>query len=131
VPASEQKRDPFAYAIWRVVPSVERGEAINVGVVVYCRRRRFLKALVQVDEERLRALAPDLDLAALRTHLDGLVRIADAAPDAGAISGMDQSDRFGFLTAASSTIVQSSPIHTGFCDDPEATLQRLFSRLVV
>jgi hypothetical protein len=122
--------DAFAYAIWRVVPSVERGEAVNVGVVVYCRRRRFLKALVQVDEERLRALAPGLDVAAVRRHLDGLVRVADGDPAAGAIASMDQSDRFGFLTAAASTIVQASPIHTGFCDDPEATLQRLFSRLV-
>jgi hypothetical protein len=123
--------DAFAYAIWRVVPSVERGEAINVGVVVFCRRRKFLKALVQVDEQRLRALAPGLDLDALRAHLDGLVRVADGAPSAGAIASMDQSDRFGFLTAASSTIVQSSPIHTGFCDDPDAVLARLFSRLVV
>jgi Protein of unknown function (DUF3037) len=123
--------DAFAYAIWRVVPSVERGEAVNVGVVVFCRRRRFLKALVHVDEQRLQALAPDLDVQALRTHLDGLVRVADGDPAGGAIATMDQSDRFGFLTAASSTIVQPSPIHTGFCDDPEATLQRLFRRLVV
>lgn len=123
--------DAFAYAIWRVVPSVERGEAVNAGVVVFCRRRRFLKALVHVDEQRLKALAPDIDLEALRAHLDGLVRVADGDPAAGAIATMDQSDRFGFLTAASSTIVQPSPIHTGFCDDPEATLQRLFSRLVV
>lgn len=123
--------DAFAYAIWRVVPSVERGEAVNAGVVVFCRRRRFLKALVHVDEQRLKALAPDIDLEALRAHLDGLVRVADGDPAAGVIATMDQSDRFGFLTAASSTIVQPSPIHTGFCDDPEATLQRLFSRLVV
>ena len=123
--------DAFAYAIWRVVPSVERGEAVNVGVVVFCRRRRFLKALVQVDEQRLRALAPDLDVAAVAQHLGGLVRVAEGDPSAGAIATMDQSDRFGFLTATSSTIVQASPIHTGFCDDPEATLQRLFRRLVV
>jgi hypothetical protein len=122
--------DAFAYAIWRVVPSVERGEAVNVGVVVYCRRRQFLKALVQVDEQRLRALAPGLDVEALSAHLDGLVRVAAGDASAGAIGSMDQSDRFGWLTAASSTIVQPSPIHTGLCDDPEAVLQRLFSRLV-
>jgi Protein of unknown function (DUF3037) len=122
--------DAFAYAIWRVVPSVERGEAVNAGVVVYCRRRQFLKALVQVDAQRLRALAPDLDLAAVTAHLDGLVRVADGDPSAGAIATMDQSDRFGWLTAQSSTIVQPSPIHTGLCDDPEAILQRLFRRLV-
>jgi hypothetical protein len=123
--------DAFAYAIWRVVPSVERGEAVNAGVVVFCRRRRFLKALVHVDEQRLRALAPGIDLQGLQQHLDGLVRVAAGDPAAGAIAAMDQSDRFGFLTAASSTLVQPSPIHTGFCDDPEATLRRLFERLVV
>jgi hypothetical protein len=129
--ASRENDDAFAYAIWRVVPSVERGEAVNVGVVVFCRRRRFLKALVQVDEQRLRALAPGLDLPALQAHLDGLVRVADGDASAGAVAALDQSDRFGWLTAASSTIVQPSPIHTGLCDDPEQVLQRLFRRLVV
>jgi hypothetical protein len=122
--------DAFQYAIWRVVPSVERGEALNVGVVVYCRRRQFLKARVEVDEERLRALAPGLDVAAVRTHLEGMVRVADGDPAGGAIAAMPQSDRFGWLTAASSTTVQPSPIHTGLCADPEAVLDRLFRRLV-
>jgi hypothetical protein len=122
--------DAFQYAIWRVVPSVERGEALNVGVVVYCRRRQFLKARVLVDEARLRALAPDLDIAAVRTHLDGMLRVADGDPDGGAVAALPQSDRFGWLTAASSTIVQPSPIHTGLCADPEAVLDRLFTRVV-
>jgi hypothetical protein len=122
--------DAFQYAIWRVVPSVERGEALNVGVVVYCRRRQFLKARVEIDDERLHALSPDLDVAAVRTHLEGMVRVADGDPAGGAIAAMPQSDRFGWLTAASSTIVQPSPIHTGLCADPEAVLDRLFRRLV-
>ncbi|HEY6760497.1 MAG TPA: DUF3037 domain-containing protein [Baekduia sp.] len=123
--------DAFQYAIWRVVPSVERGEALNVGVVVYCRRRQFLKARVQIDEDRLRAMSPDIDLDAVRHHLDGMLRVAAGDPAAGAIAALPQSDRFGWLTAASSTIVQPSPIHTGLCDDPEAVLDRLFRRLVV
>jgi hypothetical protein len=127
VPPAEQ--DAFQYAIWRVVPSVERGEALNVGVVVFCRRRRFLEARVQLDDDRLRAF-PDLDVVAVRRHLDGLVRVADGDPAGGAVARLDQSERFGWLTAASSTIVQPSPIHTGLCDDPEAVLDRLFRRLV-
>jgi hypothetical protein len=122
--------DAFQYAIWRAVPSVERGEALNVGVVVYCRRRQFLAARVLVDEERLRALAPGLDVPATRRHLDGMVRIAAGDPAGGAIATMSQSERFGWLTAASSTTIQPSPIHTGLCDDPQAVLDRLYTRLV-
>lgn len=124
------ERDAFQYAIWRVVPSVERGEALNVGVVVFCRRRRFLEARVSLDEARLRALFPGLDVEAVRRHLDGMVRVAAGDPAGGAVARLDQSERFGWLTAASSTIVQPSPIHTGLCDDPEAVLDRLFRRLV-
>jgi DNA-directed RNA polymerase subunit N (RpoN/RPB10) len=122
--------DAFQYAIWRVVPSVERGEALNVGVVVYCRRRQFLAARVLVDETRLHTLSPDLDVDAIRRHLDGMTRVAAGDPDGGAIATMPQSERFGWLTAASSTIVQPSPIHTGLCGDPQAVLDRLYTRLV-
>jgi hypothetical protein len=128
VPPSEQ--NAFQYAIWRVVPSVERGEALNVGVVVFCRRRSFLEARVLLDEDRLRALSPGLDVDAVRRHLDGMVRVAAGDPAGGAVAKLDQSERFGWLTAASSTIVQPSPIHTGLCDDPAAVLDRLFRRLV-
>ena len=127
------ERDAFQYAIWRVVPDVERGESLNAGVVVFCRRRGFLAARAELDEARLRALAggrADLDAATVRRHLDGLVRVAAGDPEAGAIAALPQSERFGWLTAASSTIVQPSPIHTGLCDDPQAVLDRLFARLV-
>jgi hypothetical protein len=122
--------DAFQYAIWRVVPSVERGEALNVGVVVYCRRRQFLAARVLVDDNRLRTLSPELDVDAIRRHLDGMVRVAAGDAAGGAIAAMPQSERFGWLTAASSTIVQPSPIHTGLCGDPHAVLDRLYTRLV-
>jgi hypothetical protein len=128
VPSPED--DAFQYALWRVVPSVERGEAVNVGVVLFCRRRQFLGARILIDDGRLHALAPDLDVAALARHLEGLVRVAEGDPAGGAIAALPQSDRFGWLTAASSTIVQPSPIHTGLCNDPQATLDRLFTRLV-
>jgi hypothetical protein len=122
--------DAFQYAIWRVVPDVERGEAVNIGVVVFCRRRSFLGARVELDEPRLHALAPGLDVAAVRRHVDGLVRVADGDPEAGAVAALPQSERFGWLAAASSTIVQPSAIHTGLSDDPDGLLDRLFERLV-
>jgi hypothetical protein len=122
--------DAFQYAIWRVIPSVERGEALNAGVVVYCRRRQFLAARVLIDERRLNALSPDLDVDAIRRHLEGMVHVAAGDPEGGAIAALPQSERFGWLTATSSTTIQPSPIHTGLCDDPQAVLDRLYTRLV-
>jgi hypothetical protein len=121
---------PFAYLVLRVVPSVERGERLNVGVVVFCRQRRFLGARVHLDEARLAALDPQLDVRELADHLTGLVRVAEGATGAGPIAALDQSDRFGWLAAPSSTIVQPSEVHTGLCEDPARTLQELHARLV-
>ena len=122
--------DEFQYAIWRVVPDVERGEALNAGVVVFCRRRGFLKARIALDDDRLRALNPGTDADAVRRHLEALVRVAAGEPDAGPIAALPPSERFGWLTAASSTIVQPSAIHTGLCDEPQRLLDHLFDRLV-
>jgi hypothetical protein len=124
-------REAFQYAVWRVVPSIERGERVNVGVVVHSRRHRFLGARVLLDHERLLALHPDLDLDALQAHLDGLLRVARGDPEAGAVAALDAADRFGFLTAPSSTVVQPSAVHVGLCDDPEAELEKLFRELVL
>jgi hypothetical protein len=123
-------REVFQYAILRAVPSLPRGEALNVGVVVHSRRHRFLGARTHVDRERLRALDPALDLDALERHLRAVERIAAGDERAGAVARMDRSDRFGWLTAPSSALVQPSPVHTGLCDDPRATLDRLFAELV-
>jgi hypothetical protein len=125
------RREPFSYAIVRVVPAVERGERLNAGVVLFCRPRRFLGARVALDEDRLRALAPGLDPEEVRAHLDAIVRIADGDPAAGPIARMPQSDRFGWLVAPSSTMIQPSEVHTGLCDDPPAGLEHLFQRLVL
>jgi len=122
--------DQFAYAILRVVPRVERGEQLNAGVVLFCRRRRFLAARVGLDERRLAALAPDLDPRSVRAHLDALARIAAGDPAGGAVAALDPSERFGWLVAPSSTIIQPSPVHTGICDDPQTMLDRLFDELV-
>jgi hypothetical protein len=121
---------PFQYAIVRVIPRVERGECLNAGVVLFCRPRRFLAARVALDEARLRALDPDVDLAAVRGHLDALRRIAAGDPAAGPIAALPASERFHWLVAPASTIIQCSPVHTGLTGDPEGELERLLARLV-
>ena len=120
----------FQYAIVRVVPQVERGECINAGVVLFCRAPGFLAARVELDEARLRALAPGVDFDGVRSHLEALVRIAEGAPGAGPIAALPASERFGWLVAPSSTTIQCSPVHTGLTDDPARELEHLVERLV-
>jgi len=129
VPAT--RRSPFAYAIVRVVPHVERGEAINAGVIVGCRPRRFLAARVLLDASRLRALAPDCDEDEIRRHLDAIPRVAAGDPAAGPIAALSQPERFHWLVSPSSTVVQPSDVHTGMTADPAATLEHLFRTLVL
>jgi len=121
---------PFQYAIVRVVPRVERGECVNAGVVLFCRPRRFLAARVELDEARVRAIAPDADLDAVRGHLQAMRRIAAGDREAGPIAALPASERFHWLVAPSSTIIQCSPVHTGLSDDPEGELEHLMARLV-
>jgi len=128
VPAAARK--PFSYAILRVVPRVERGERFNAGVVLFCRQRDFLGIRVALDERRLEALAPGAPAADVRSHLDALVRVAEGDPGGGPIAAMPPSERFGWLVAPSSTIVQPSEVHTGLSEDPAATLEALFTELV-
>jgi hypothetical protein len=122
--------EQFAYAVLRVVPRVERGERFNAGVVLFCRRKRFLAAKVHLDGARLAALAPDADPGQVGAHLGALERIAAGHPDGGALAALEPSERFGWLVAPSSTIIQPSPVHTGLCTDPQAQLDRLFDELV-
>lgn len=121
---------PFQYAVVRVVPRVERGESLNAGVILLCRPRRFLAARVELDPARLRALAPDVEPATIRSHLEGIVRIARGDADAGPIAALTQGERFHWLVAPSSTVIQPSEVHTGLCDDPAQELDHLFERLV-
>ncbi len=121
---------PFQYAVVRVVPRVERGESLNAGVIVLCRPKRFLAARVALDTARLAALAPDVEAATIEAHLQGIVRIARGDPDAGPIAALTQGERFHWLVAPSSTVIQPSEVHTGLCDDPAEELDHLFDRLV-
>ncbi len=126
----DSSASPFTYLILRVVPSVERGECVNVGVVLFCRQRGFLGVRVSLDGARLHVLAPGIAVDELQEHLEALVRVAEGAQDAGPIAALSQSERFGWLAAPSSTIVQASEVHTGLCEDPAETLDGLFGRLV-
>ncbi len=122
---------PFAYAVLRVVPRVERGEFINAGVVLYCQADRFLDARVHLDPARLEALDPGADLEAVRAHLDAVRSVCAGGPEAGAVGRLPLSERFGWLVAPRSTVVQPSPVHTGLTNDPEAELERLLQRMVL
>jgi len=122
--------EAFSYALLRAVPSLARGEAVNVGVVLHSRRFRFLAARCEVDDARLRTLDPGVDVEAVRAHMAMIAGVAAGDPSSGPLAKLDASERFGWIVAPSSTLVQPSPVHTGLTDDPQATLDRLFTTLV-
>ena len=119
-------RDSFDWALIRVVPRVERGECVNAGAIVACATKRYLGARVWLNAAKVRALDPEELEAALAT----IPRIAAGDPSAGPIAGLPHGERFHWLTAPRSAVVQTSPVHTGICDDPEAALADLVERLV-
>lgn len=124
-------REPFQYAVIRVVPRVERGEFVNAGVVLFCRTRSFLELRVELDEARLAALGTDVPVGELREHLGALVQVAAGDERAGAVASLPQSERFHWLVAPSSTVIQTSPVHSGLSEDPSETLERLVRELVL
>jgi hypothetical protein len=126
-----QQKHLFEYAVIRVVPRVEREEFLNIGVILYCAKLKFLQARYLLDETRLHAFCADLDINELREHICSMERICLGDKDAGPIGKLDMASRFRWLTATRSTIVQTSKVHPGFCDDALETLERLFVQLVV
>lgn len=120
----------YDYAIIRLVPRVERGELINVGVILSCPAADFLEARIDLNSSRLLALDPSLDVDAARAHLGVIPRVCRGGPDAGALGGLPQRSRFHWLVSPRSTIIQMSPVHTGRTDDPGKTLQRLLDTMV-
>jgi hypothetical protein len=129
-PDGAAARQPFEYAIVRVIPRVERGEALNAGIVMMCRPLRFLDARTELDEAALLAIAPGCDPRDVREHLGLIERIARGDRDAGPIAALGAPERFHWLVAPSSTIIQPSPVHTGLTADPAATLEHLVATLV-
>lgn len=126
-----QENFSFEYAVIRVVPRVERDEFINVGVVLYCQKKKFLAMKYQLDENRLRAFphAPTLD--ELKPYLEAFREICEGSRDGGPIATLDTGSRFRWLTAQRSTIVQTSRVHPGLTPDPAATLEVLFQKMVL
>jgi hypothetical protein len=125
--------EPFEYAVLRVTPRVERGELVNVGVVVFCRTRSYLGIKLELGERQLaalRALEPDLDVNAIQAHLDSIRRVAAGDEDAGPIARLAAPERFRWLSSPSSTMIQPSDVHGGLTEDPAAELKELFERLV-
>lgn len=124
------ERTSFDYALVRVVPRIERGELMNVGVLLYALKRDFLAARIEVDEARLTALWPGIDLVMVRDHLAAFAKVARGEGDAGPIGRLTQRERWHWLVAPRSTILQVSAVHSGLCEDPERKLEQLFERLV-
>ena len=120
----------FDYAVVRVVPRVDREEFVNAGVILFCRARDFLGARVELDRIRVRALFPGADLATIDEHLLAIPRICEGGDGSGPIGALSLRERFHWLVAPRSTVLQISPVHAGVCDDPARALEHLFERMV-
>jgi hypothetical protein len=120
----------YDYAVIRVVPRVDREEFLNVGIIVSCPAKDFLEARIELDESRLLAFDPTLDIEAIRLYLASIPRICAGGPDAGPIGQLSQRERFHWLVAPRSTIIQTSRVHTGRCTDPDPVSERLLERMV-
>ena len=120
----------YSYAVVRIVPRVERGEFLNVGVILFARTARFLSACIEIDQARLHAFAPNLDVASIERHLQAFVAICEGAAGGGPIARLPLSERFHWLTAPRSAVIQTSPVHVGYGDDPRTALDALCGTLV-
>ena len=125
-----QGKSLYEYAVIRVLPRVDRGEFINVGVIVYCAPFSYLQAECVVDEARLKCFSGSTGLSDIDDHLKAICSICSGGPDSGPIGKLSLGERFRWLTAPRSTIVQTSPVHTGFTTAPDATLKELLNKLV-
>jgi hypothetical protein len=122
--------DSYDYAVIRVVPRVEREEFVNVGVIVSCPSREFLEARIELQPQRIAALDATLDLDAVRTHLAAIPIICKGGPDAGPIGRLSPRERFHWLVAPRSAVIQTSPAHSGICKDPETLIEHLLETMV-
>ena len=126
-----QDNQLFEYAVIRLVPRVDREEFVNVGVILYCAKQQFLKTLFQLDADRIASLYPEVDIEVVRKHLNTFQLICEGNPGAGPIAKLPIAERFRWLTATRSTIIQISKVHPGFCTDAEETLNKLYRQLVL
>lgn len=126
-----QEKQLFEYAVIRLVPRVDREEFLNVGVILYCAKQQFLKTLFQLDTDRIRSLHTDLNIEVVLEHLKTFTLICQGDPKAGPIAKLPIAERFRWLTATRSTIIQTSKVHPGFCTDADKTLDKLYRQLVL
>lgn len=120
----------YDYAIVRVMPRVERGEFVNAGVIVSCHAQRYLAARVVIDVARWQALHADVDVALVRDALEAIPRVCAGGREAGPLAALSARERFHWLTALRSTVVQTSPVHSGWCGDPVMAMEHLLDRMV-
>lgn len=126
-----QEKHLYEYAVIRVLPKVEREEFVNVGIILFCKRQKFIRALIKVDEKKILALDHETDLGSLQNNLSAFVRISEGDKTAGPIALLDLTERFRWLTAVRSSCIQTSRPHPGICLDLEITCQRLFQEQVL
>lgn len=121
----------FEYAVIRIVPHVEREEFINAGVILLCAKKKFLRTRVLLREDKIKALCETTDLTELKEHVASFERISKGGDDSGPIGKLPIAERFRWLTATRSTVLQTSKVHPGLCTDPDEMLERLFNQLVL
>ena len=126
-----QGRYLFEYAIIRIVPRVEREEFLNVGIVLYCKERKFLKTKYGINKQRLNAICAEVDCKEVEEHLQSFEKISAGEKAGGQIAVLDMASRFRWLTATRSTIIQTSKVHPGFCEDPNQTMEKLYMLFVM
>ena len=126
-----QEKDWYEYAVIRLVPRVERGEYLNIGLILFCKRQKKILVKTHLDESRILNLFQEIDLNEVKAHLASLEKICKSSPDSGLIGQQDTPSRFRWLTAKRSTIIQTSQVHPGFSPDIEATFEKIFNELVV
>ncbi|PWS33677.1 DUF3037 domain-containing protein [Pedobacter paludis] len=126
-----QEKFLFEYAVIRVMPRVEREEFLNVGIILFCAKQKYLQSIFYLDESKINAFSKEIDINELTDNLNAFQRISKGSAGSGPIGKYDQASRFRWLTATRSTVVQCSKVHPGFCSDPNETLLKLHQELVL
>ncbi|UII25381.1 DUF3037 domain-containing protein [Fulvivirga maritima] len=121
----------YEYATLRLMPRVERGEFVNIGTILYCKAHKFLECRFHWDEGRIKAIFPETDLELVKKYAMAIEEVCAGGKRGGAIGELTIAERFRWITATRSTILQASPVHPAFCKEAEATLERLHSELVL
>lgn len=130
-PLSMPDRHLYEYAVIRLVPRVEREEFVNIGILLFCKSRRFLRIKYTLDHPKIQCIASDMDLSEVARQLRTFERIANGEKNSGTIAALDVPSRFRWLTATRSTLLQTSKVHPGFCENLEVRVEKLFAELVV